>query len=1069
MILATSLILLQSLSGSIVSSQSTVSAQSTGSPSKARSVGSRPVLPVSGFELDEVENGFGRLLPHTIFELGPDGQPTPNVVEIRSVDTYLANASFNNEVIPVTVWPAGTSLPNGTQGNHYITARFTGPIDVDTVLDPLVAASPNNQLLGTVVCIASDPVTGARFPVQGRAFIGGKTYGEPDPNNPVERVLETWIGLTPGGDPEALDVNGSTPGLGFPGTESSFVTAGALVDDSVFVFVADSDDDLTTYETFPSGVNVTLRITPGVAGTTGRVLSEGAVAASDVSGADLGPEVSIAGGPTTPVIIPGNGDTLVDPSTSILIEFTEPVRPSSVGRLAGEPPSLSAAVSLSFAPSFPLGLFSVRPAGRYDFTRMILEPGQPFPGSDPVSGCLDDEVTVDVNTNAVQDLSGNMGNLGATTSFFVGEGQGWVNAPVVPEAIYVARSGASMGMSIVDLNGFGAGTGNPTFDPFNPLTEGNSRFPLNPNVALQGALMCPPLSVGTCTFNGGSAGVFTLTKDTQLNDLVIGSTTVDSVGEMALGHSLDIVFNASLPFGCQSGGGNLCAIVGLKQLAINPGGAVTCSPFGDTPSLLWNSEPNSVAFAPHPNPPPLTFPPLCVSPLIEGQEPTSIVTGLPISAGGKGLQNLLVPGDPQGDPNTLPQIPPTGLLAREQNAWFTGPSLPQQTIANCVPFSTRQQIGQFLYVADRSAGEIVIFNSNRCRVLDRIPIPDPVGIAMSPFLSFLAITSQSENKVYFLDTDPGSSTFHSIVQEIGVGLAPGAIAWEPAGEDILVCNTGDNSISVISGFTLEVRKTLSGAIGDSGATLASPIDIAITQRQDTFGLGRGVYFAFILDSAGQLVLYESGPNNVNGWGFDELIGKAPFPLIGAKSLQPDQNDLRGAVWIAHEEALSPDGVPSGLDEGAISKIRLEAPAYGFQPLQPGDTPNLRGLEFIVDVSIGGDILTGKPVDLVFDEMTNVTGLLPSLSFFSSGSTSTFNSKCQARRFLGPEANYVVGVNAPAHLFVAIPESSQGGGVIDVIDLLGPTAFTRRDTNVFQPGVQSIPADGVTGLSTYLRQ
>jgi len=55
----------------------------------------------------------------------------------------------------------------------------------------------------------------------------------------------------------------------------------------------------------------------------------------------------------------------------------------------------------------------------------------------------------------------------------------------------------------------------------------------------------------------------------------------------------------------------------------------------------------------------------------------------------------------------------------------------------------------------------------------------------------------------------------------------------------------------------------------------------------------------------------------------------------------------------------------------------------------------------------------------------------------------------------------------AFLFVAVPNSSQGGGVIDVIAL--ESGFVRFDTDVNQPGVQSIPADGASVLMDYFRQ
>ncbi|MBK7642820.1 MAG: hypothetical protein IPJ19_07165 [Planctomycetes bacterium] len=66
------------------------------------------------------------------------------------------------------------------------------------------------------------------------------------------------------------------------------------------------------------------------------------------------------------------------------------------------------------------------------------------------------------------------------------------NAPVAPDTIYVGRAGAGGGLSVIDLNGFGASTGDPTYDPTGQtFQQGWSMYPYNPNVRLQGLLMSP--------------------------------------------------------------------------------------------------------------------------------------------------------------------------------------------------------------------------------------------------------------------------------------------------------------------------------------------------------------------------------------------------------------------------------------------------------------------------------------------------------------------------------------------------------------------------------------------------
>jgi hypothetical protein len=61
----------------------------------------------------------------------------------------------------------------------------------------------------------------------------------------------------------------------------------------------------------------------------------------------------------------------------------------------------------------------------------------------------------------------------------------------------------------------------------------------------------------------------------------------------------------------------------------------------------------------------------------------------------------------------------------------------------------------------------------------------------------------------------------------------------------------------------------------------------------------------------------------------------------------------------------------------------------------------------------------------------------------------------------------VPVNAPQFMFAAVPTSSQGPGVVDVIFLEG--GFQRFDTNPFDDGTQSIPVDGVSKVMHFFRQ
>ncbi len=1003
----------------------------------------------------EVSNGFGLLLPHRVFRADPQGLPTAEVVEIRRLDD-LRNATLNNPIFAPVEWPVAAQLPNGDAGNHFIYARFQQPIDIDSVMDASAGAAADSNLRGPISILAVNASTGITTNIVGRAFIGGQTYGAVNPDNSTELLLEKWIGLE-GGQPVALTPEGD----GFPGTQSAAGFAGAadLVSPNTFVFIPDADGDLSTIETFPAGVQIRMRMTREVRSKAGGLLEQAGLASTTVGLDSIPPEISVAGADNDPIIIPGNGDLDVDPETNILVEFTEPVQIRTIGELPDNaPPPLSAAVLLQFGPSSNVVTvpFAARPLSVYDLSRLELIPAYNFPGSGPVDQGLScgsfSTVRIIVNAGQFSDLASvpNVNTLSANTNFTTGEGAGLVNAPVLPDAIYVARGGSKPGISVIDLNGFGGGTGNPTYDDQNPIVKGNSNFPNNPNLALQGSSLLPPIQRGTCTVDGGSAGVFSLAKDSALSDLLATSPILESVGDMALGHSLDNTFNNALPFGCQSGGGNICASTGLKLVQIAAGGANTQAPstVSTFPIKTVSGAENLVSWAPQPNPPPLTFPPLCLSPLIGALEPTSIDTP---------LNNLLTPGPlPLGNPAA--NQPPQGLLSPEQNGFFVGPSPPQQNIAACFTFMMRQQVGQFLYVIDRVASQIVVLNSNRFTVIERISLPDPTSMAMSPNLEFIAVTNQNADIVSIIDTNPVSASFHQVTKSINVGRGPTGIAWEPGNEDIFVCNQGEDSVTIISAFTLEPRKFLRNQINN-------PIEVAITPRQLGFGFLRGVYFAYVLNGDGSVALFESGPNGVNGWGFDDVIGQPSFRFDNPKTIQVDLANLNSAVWIVHENQIGLNGLPTGETGGAAANLALTSGLFGIIPLDPGAfvSPSIRDLGFSVVSTIGGNQLTGVPVDIAFDNQRNGTSLTNYSTQFSAGFPLSINGKSVVK----PVNAAFAAVSAPQFMFLAVPNSSEGPGVVDVFNL--GSGFGRFDTDPFLPGVQSIPAPGANGLCDFIRQ
>jgi YVTN family beta-propeller protein len=372
----------------------------------------------------------------------------------------------------------------------------------------------------------------------------------------------------------------------------------------------------------------------------------------------------------------------------------------------------------------------------------------------------------------------------------------------------------------------------------------------------------------------------------------------------------------------------------------------------------------------------------------------------------------------------------------------------------------RQQIGHYLYVIDRGRRELVILNSNRMNVIDRIPTQDPTSLAMSPNLNLLAIVNQTANLVSFLDIDPLSSTFHQVVQETIVGERPRGIAWDPGNEDILVANETENTVSIISAASLTVRKVVR-------SQLNQPFDIAITPRQIGWGFLRNVYFGYVLNRNGRVAVFESGPNTVNGWGYDDIIGIAPGTFQNPKAIQPDQVDLRSGVWIAHEGPIDiGNDEPGALGVPAISKLVIESGIFGQLPLNFTSLliPQFRDLFLGVQVSVGPPQLSGIPVDIAFDDLRNLTGMPNVTSFFSAGAPVPINGKGLVRVL--PNGAYVNN-NEPRYIFVAVPSPTIGTGVVDVVRI--DQGFVRIDTNPFVDGIQSIPAPNCQVVADFFRQ
>lgn len=564
-----------------------------------------------------------------------------------------------------------------------------------------------------------------------------------------------------------------------------------------------------------------------------------------------------------------------------------------------------------------------------------------------------------------------------------------VNAPVAPEAIYIGREGSSPSVSVLDLNGLGQGTGNLA----------TSRWPLNPNIGQPG--VTPALALGTSVRDAGGAGVLTLTADTTLStELLRGCVT--SVRDIHIGQPLDLLYN---------GEGRNRALIGNQ---VNP-------------ATLAQQAGNTISVAPHPNPPRLVVPAPVPERLIEAEEP-SVTTSRPflgrVTTSSPpclpSTLNLLVPGFPFHW-----QFP--GLFDARYSGIFVGPqpppAIPNLPIPYC-PYTSRQQVGHFLYVIDRTAQRVLCVNSNRFTLLHTVPLADPASAAMAPNLRWLAVSNFAQGTVSFVDVDPRSPTFHRVLGAIPVGRGPTGLAWQPEGEDLLVCNSLDDTVSVISAMTFSVRKVLRTGI-------RRPQDVAVTGRQLGFGVRTSTYFALIRNGDGTLASYESGPVP---FGPDDSTALA-LPLPNASVVHARLSVFHPEFFVAHTDGfgLGQVSLITVLTQGALRAWTVTQRYGGTNSTMP-----------IRDLFSGNAL-----VDLAFDETYNdgaaqdVPSILPGLTYAPHSGKGQFKQ--------------AGGGIIPSHRSLLMFAASGDTGRVDVMDLNTGQILKRID------------APGVTCLSHYWRQ
>jgi hypothetical protein len=982
------------------------------------------------FKVVSISTGTGTVYPYRIRTTDQFGNPTTTVVNIESEETMKAHVNGNNGVLPVSTLPTDPVLPDGNPGNHFLHFAFSHKLDPKSIISDLLADQAQSGLTGALNILGYDASTETSATVPGRAFVNGITYynvsGEllpvravikdveplqaiPNAVDIVDEILDK-VTLQPLKPPQFL--TGRT--TGFP----NFAGAADLVTTKSFTFVADTNGSLASFEEFPDDRLLRIIVTNAVRDSENDILEQEIGVATTV-GADPNPP-QVLGYLTSPQILPGNNQVGIDPTGSILIRFNKPVQPGEVGSffdpLQFVPPSGGVSITVTAAAvTFPV-IYHADPVSYGDLMNYIVKPAYNLPGDSPVD--------VTVQNTTINSLTGQTIGVPVSTRFTTGTGPGIVNAPVAPEAVYIGLGGSQPGVSVIDLNGCGQGSGDIT----------NTRWPLNPNIGVPGVV--PSMAPGTSNLDAGSGGALTLCKDTNLNTRLLRDPIVSDVTDIHIGAPLDLIFNNENINRNASRSNQINQLLGVQMSG------------------------NTITQPPVPNPPRFIFPPPNPDRAIFAEEPAvksslgppgALVTGGPPAGCLAVGLNLLVQGNPF---STLQNE--FGVYGTTFMGVFVGPQPPPGSPPPpppFCPFTSRQQVGHFLYVLDRDNRQVLVVNSNRFTVLDTIPLSDPVSMAMSPTMTRLAVTNFASASVSFIDIDPTSSTFHTVVAETRVEQGPSGIAWQPDGEDILVVSTDSNFLTIISALDLTVRRSL-------GGFLNGPIDVVATERYFGNGNTSGVYYAYILNSNGTVAVYESGPDGVNGFGFNDIIGSVTnvsFPR--ARAMFFDMSTGFGGVLIGHTD-------DSGL--GMVSRLTLTSTTLGVLPLNPVSggfilPPTYRQKEWTVTQRFGGSTLPGQPprdqmsgnsvIDICTDEMINFGGFVGQPNLLAPGYTQTPYIHSGKHVLKITAGGGLVHAAQPRLLFVALSDV----GNVDVFELQTATRIATLD------------APGVRVVSSYWRQ
>jgi hypothetical protein len=461
----------------------------------------------------------------------------------------------------------------------------------------------------------------------------------------------------------------------------------------------------------------------------------------------------------------------------------------------------------------------------------------------------------------------------------------------MPDVVYVGRGGANSRLSVVDLYGFGAGTGNPTYDDLLPIKEGNSNFPNNRNVKLQGALLIPPLERGRARSTAAPGRVHP--DQGQRAQRHGGALAViESVVDMAVGHALDTTFNNASPFAVSPAAATCARPNALKARAADTRAVRTRSrrrPRPTQPTKVVVASENLMLFAPAPNPPPLTFPPLCLSPLINALEPTS-ADSLMLPPRGNALTNLMVPGQNfLGNPSL--NRPPTTLLPVNQHSYFDGPSPPQPLVALCynqvatppadrpVPVrggtASRARSWSSTPTASRSS------TASACRTRRRWRCRRTSTSWRSPTRRRSGVVHRHRPELFLLPPDRAHGDG---------GRGPDRHRVESGNEGHLrVQPRRGHGHDPLGLHAAPAQGDPQPDLGtDRGRHHAAPARVRLPARR--------LLRVHPQPRTGRSPSSSRVPDGLNGWGYDDTVGSLPFTFFKPKTMQPDVTRLGSGVW-----------------------------------------------------------------------------------------------------------------------------------------------------------------------------